>query len=1738
MNPNSCDNGSLVYAKNMKIGDDGCLTNDYGYNNIPGLEKYNVVGHIVGLDNKVYFFTSNTHKEASEEEVVVETEPNIVVTEGTYYSLKFKPISFFNLIKGYGTYYFSLCIKVNDERVTDTNRNYTISQYGISGDNLDVNYFSFKVLYRNVLDPIQDFFDQFVYNIEHILEEFSQPISANSTYEINKGSDVAGSALNHIIYFNDKVEITMGLMVQENATTNTAFYYQTSLSNYTENEDDNTVMVVTVPVYKTSNIILEYDELTKEFREIPCGWRYTNGKIKGCVTTNISGEKILTIAEENPVYYVQEEAKFDEYNGILNTQISLANSIPPSQHIVEDAIITELNGEPVKDTEISIKPQESQSISVPKYTKISAVKNTQIINRTVNGTTVREQLDTTPQTSVTKYDIIDTQIATEFVRKAIGTFVPIKHINLNYCTYLDDETIYSQAPKVPITNLNLEATYAKTIPNGVYVFYIRYQIREDVYTDWHLCSKPIFAGISEDVSTIQGGLRYINLHKDSAKSFVFSVDHVNGEAKKLYKKFQLGFIISHDEAVDARTWKTFDIETTNVYFDYDEIEEANIDDLTKTTYEIYNVGNVSSFKNKLYISNYIESDFNPTDTVELAKQITIGVDKNNTVVQTHQLKVGDKSLKWNSTKNYYDSTSTGGSLKSCIEESILDISVGNASKVDNASKGTGILPKTHNKIFELVGEWHGKQNPDLFAITSLNSNIIGNTKLFGTNFNYNYAALDGKVGVEYLGKSQGNSYNGGLWFFVPSMANPHPFYNLGLTIGFGMLRGSDDAKDIVNGVLPFNQATLQRGFISSKVPDTLAWVTRDENFDNDSSKRRIQTYIKEEITSRSAYIEGYCFVTYGGKYYKIGYSPEFDNSNFIINLNDSGKIDKNKNEIKVAIKNKIVEAIKNNICGINESGHIILKLGDKEIEVNNIGVIYKEYNFVCDDPNESEDGNNYTLTWTPNLETTDYHYNCTISFKNGIIESSSDDTSFVHQDSTLMPFSKYKVYAHFVDEHGIITNGRYIKTIDNVYGINSNIDLINLKYTVGDINTNKYKAFFLSIANVGNKIIETFNYSKDGYNHYLHSIELDSLLYNLNSGIRIIDNMGRIITKNAHYYSSGSYPSEIDNTGLAFGNCGYITWNDSEIDSNYYDANDHPVFDNEVLFIEIENKDEAKTSDKLIKATNYLPLTKTTDKVINNGFYGSYFCLIKKPDFEVSSHLYVSGSDIYAKDNYLNLTEISSTQSITDSPVIPVRSNFNLNYLNLSEDITNQILRIGNDDKRIAKVINSSILSFIYQLNAMYKDFYNHYFRAVTDYARTDFNNTVRVSNVLSDETFNIDVFKFEPNDYYNIPTDRGIIVKMFSISNEILVHTKGSLYKFDANNTIVGEDKDVKLKESNPFDTGITQIFDSQYGYGGIDNEEAGCITFDSYFFYDKFSKHIFGYHGNGQIITIDNNIVEFLRYYKPEFCRTLHDERNNRVLFEFKANNDNNKNINGKDMITISYNYKAKNFISFHDLNLINTFNTRLKCYSYCNKSLLSLFESTNTIDDTSMANSTWKIFGDATKTCIIKCVPQQYIPEKSPFQIDIIMFTKETFREIINTVKYYSKYIENNIYINDAKMNYLDTPIVQADNPIIRFYIKTDRCLSNIIDTTIDDTERPNSLMDYKGFKFDLGSWNANYFRNVYNDANVYEYPDQKGIGRNLVSDNNSLMYGRYFILHFEFNKEIPSIFEDIFINTQQY
>ena len=55
--PQTAEEGSLAFARNMKVDNDGNLVSDYGYEDISALQDYNIIGHIVGLDNKIYLFT-------------------------------------------------------------------------------------------------------------------------------------------------------------------------------------------------------------------------------------------------------------------------------------------------------------------------------------------------------------------------------------------------------------------------------------------------------------------------------------------------------------------------------------------------------------------------------------------------------------------------------------------------------------------------------------------------------------------------------------------------------------------------------------------------------------------------------------------------------------------------------------------------------------------------------------------------------------------------------------------------------------------------------------------------------------------------------------------------------------------------------------------------------------------------------------------------------------------------------------------------------------------------------------------------------------------------------------------------------------------------------------------------------------------------------------------------------------------------------------------------------------------------------------------------------------------------------------------------------------------------------------------------------------------------------------------------------------------------------------------------
>ena len=1632
--PQTTEEGSLAFARNMKIDNDGNLVSDYGYENIESLQDYNIVGHVVGLDNKIYLFTDK------EEQIKTGTEFITTLGNNLRYAISTTPI----LAESDNVYYFSAKVKIGDNIQVPTEDEYKLSVINPDlGTDYD-DYYSFKLECASNTNyaAIEAFHNAFLDKIEEIVSKFTT-IKNKDRSVVVKGPDIHYALISHNMEVEEPL-LSISPITQiriENNNRNICNY--TIIDNKTEEVD----------VYKTINTILEYDEIDKTVNELATGWKYNDGEISGYVSTNITGEKILTIAE-----YKEDDT------------------------------------------------------------------------------------------------------------------IPLKHINLAHCSKNDDESLYCQAPICPTANLILKDTYVKTIPNGVYIFFIRYKIRKDVYTNWFLCSRPIYGGCSENITTFQGGLKYINLHKDSAKSFIFDLLFAQEENKQAYKEFQLGFIINHDEATDARTWKHFDINTKTIYFDYENVEETNIDDLLKVTYELYNVRNVTAFKNKLYISNYKETNFNYDVNLDniIDLKVINNYDSSNSNIPKATLSGYELSYNNNDGVKYFDKTVNNISISAILDKNNFDYKVYNLNKTSEIAKDA--------KIASFILEWDSNVNPDIAFITKV-ENKLYNSCIFGKEFEYIYPSNNtsndslANFGIKYIG----TDYT--LYCYepidstsiIPSSLN-NSLYNLGFSFAFGSRQ--NDNKNNRDEYLK-SQAFNEYTFYNIKNHGTYIkthnqFYATDLGF-TDKNVESIKNVIKEEIESRSFFAKAYIIITSSAKSYKIGYESFMDSNTYAgtsMDFNITTIVDFTNNTIKCAedykenaykyyedenlillnpnyfntselnndLKNNIIQWVFNTIQPItkgisvdNEGNrHLILDLskyeGNTRTIADNIQIVFRKIDFKVEvQEDKFESNKKFKYTFNISMDSNDYISNCTFNFNSSLITTAV--TKSYSQLPSLMPFSKYRTYVHFVDNHNIITNGIKLKDIETK-GISDNSSILSLTYKLNKDYNNYYKSFFISIKNIGDIIIEGFGYKKLNNTHILNFLELDTLLYNINDNITIINNIGTTITTTATYYSSGS-----SSPSLAFGNCGYVSWDDAN--------NDYTT--EKKLYIKIV-RDVNNTSEyNLIKASGYIPLTKTNDYInLIDAYYGSWFCSVTKPDFDLSSSCYVSGRDIYTADrstSAVKLKDFTEYKNVRPSITYYIRSNFNLNYLSLTEDITDSIFSIGSasaGDKQVIKVINSAILSYIYELKSMYKDFMNKTFSAYDEDYKIQFDNTIRVSNVLSDETFNNSVFKFDATDYYNIPTNRGIIVSLFAIGNTIYAHTKGSLYKFDATQTIMSTNEDIKLQESEPFDIGLSQVFDSQYGYGGIENKEAGCITFDSYFFYDSKSNHIFAYSGNSQVQLIDGTIYKLLEYYKPNICRTIHDITNKRILFEFELPVFEGS---GNSIITLSYNYKSKSFVSIHDITLKNSFTTINTVYSY-NKEFIKLFDTTyKTISQDILFTpfNLYKLYGGASE--------RSYLIfnnlDKSPFNIAIIMFPKNYLKEVLNNVSYIGNIIENDIISGSGRdeiglrysYNQINVLVTKPETIVKAFNVITDICKSNIITDTIDDTIRPNSLLDYKGIKYDKGTWNINYFRDNQNIRDVYNY-------NAVESDNLSLIYGKFFILNFNFINEKPIKFEEVFINSEKY
>ena len=178
---------------------------------------------------------------------------------------------------------------------------------------------------------------------------------------------------------------------------------------------------------------------------------------------------------------------------------------------------------------------------------------------------------------------------------------------------------------------------------GWYYFFIRYKINSVDYTKWFSLGYPILINEIEkyslfdyninkeqDVKTeghyIERGYQNIKTEISSGSNTCNTTVELNISNLSInFKSYQIGFICTTNDS--SRAFKSLDLninsDINNFYLDYSSLEEYNVNDLTFEHYNYYNVKNIINYKNRLYISNYKENDFDYTKLQNFANRISL-----------------------------------------------------------------------------------------------------------------------------------------------------------------------------------------------------------------------------------------------------------------------------------------------------------------------------------------------------------------------------------------------------------------------------------------------------------------------------------------------------------------------------------------------------------------------------------------------------------------------------------------------------------------------------------------------------------------------------------------------------------------------------------------------------------------------------------------------------------------------------------------------------------------------------------------------------------------------------------------------------------------------------------------------------------------------------------------------------------------------------------------------------------
>lgn len=1263
-----------------------------------------------------------------------------------------------------------------------------------------------------------------------------------------------------------------------------------------------------------------------------------------------------------------------------------------------------------------------------------------------------------------------------------ANLIPFKSINLSESKYTEDESIYTQSPNIPITNLSLNGRFEYTVPNGVYQFFVRYKIRDGFYTDWFPASKDIFIGNNNTTYTNFGTLTYCETKRDSDNSIIFKVEHLFPKYKINYESFQIGFILSHDDTIVARAWKHFTFDKTLIKFDYDatiETEEIEIIDLTQPTYQLYDVQNITNFKNKLYISNYIESNFNE-DLREEANKIKIEITQKKVTNGYNGHDLSDPTIIGN--KSYYSNIKInneiipiGGSNSIVYRlfnqvDSLSNLSINDyiTKCYNNEEYPNGCFPKYDGFVGSALG--------DTINIENLKRNVLKyDSKAFDFNFEDDsvISILLNDVEINNLESLKTTLYNKVAYLDKDS--------------NFVTKDGTPCSSNKITFIRSFSYKTKRfkpgNGDISGEITNSTSNPNtgiEDDNITNIGGE-------EVEVLKTQRYNQNIDLYIGGNKSY-------MSNNNVEDILDYTTLIPFQKYKFYIHYVKQSGEVSNGYYCG-----------------GTNAGIITAPYKESCD---------SIIYPIFKNITIPSGYVGCFFSIFNCAVKSAT-------------------VY----DLEKVLGDGTNIKSIEG-----SCVDINIGKFPVFKECNVKQTKQIASSSNpgydIGGEVLPPIiNHNITPASEEINTVSLNQAIYKT------------IVSKGIYHHSSDS--SDI----RYFGGNGIITFK-PETNSTF-------DLDTDKLAYVVTDYESQQTEDlELVKCTPYITSTEEIfnyDNYIDLNLLG-YICEVSRLNKDRCLGYYTDGSTVFKKD----ITQSSSIDSATSSASsasfklqelskfkkdnkwevldfdlinttkVAVYSNYNLNYLTIGDRPVDRIITYYNREENdtnvndennksfqtIWRLIASTNMSSIYNLPSMYHNYTRKLYYSYNENNIYKFDNTVR-SSILNGDEADVHIFKFHPNDYYNVPTNRGKIVNLVAIGDAILVHTEDSMFRFTGSNNLSSSDGDILTKESQPFDTGVSEIFGSDFGYAGIQDKKESIITEDGYIFYDRDSNVIYMYSGNNQMIKLSDSIEKLFKLEPINKISFANDYYNNRFFVCIKTESNKSYTLSFCTLESI------KSFISLHDFSFDKAFNTKTKCYFYNTTEVYriepsitgcyALSESNNNIYPKISSKTSFNVINK------VNIINTNYTINNYDSIVDIIQNPSYEIVKTVNSIEWCSNLVDKyfNTITSDTSSTIKLTEGNYTAKPCKGLLLYTDTCTSNYIDCDIS-TSNAYSITDtnsYKYPRYNQGKWSLNYFRNTEATADPFSYLTNYDDGRQNAqfrSDNNSLIEGKYVVVRFYFNK----------------